>query len=77
MKAALLKKAIARWGPAAVLRAAGQEENCQIGVFACLGLATKQQWWIFDFFLPESWAQSAERCDKAQIPEDQRQHRTN
>jgi len=54
----------------------GKKENCQIGVFACLGLGDKAAVVDFRLFLPESWAQSAERCDKAQIPEDQRQHRT-
>jgi SRSO17 transposase len=54
----------------------GKKENCQIGVFACLGLGDKAAVVDFRLFLPESWAQSAERCDQAQIPEDQRQHRT-
>ena len=47
-----------------------------MGVFACLGLGDKAAVVDFRLFLPESWAQSTERCDKAQIPEDQRQHRT-
>jgi SRSO17 transposase len=54
----------------------GKKENCQLGVFACLGLGDKAAVVDFRLFLPEAWAQSAERCDKAQIPEDQRQHRT-
>jgi len=54
----------------------GKKENCQMGVFACLGLGDKAAVVDFRLFLPESWAQSTERCDKAQIPEDQRQHRT-
>ena len=54
----------------------GKKENCQMGVFACLGLGDKATVVDFRLFLPESWVQSSERCDKAQIPEDQRQHRT-
>jgi SRSO17 transposase len=52
----------------------GKKENCQGGVFACLGLGEKASRVDFRLFLPESWAQSPERCEKAQIPEEQRQH---
>ena len=54
----------------------GKKENCQMGVFACLGLGDKASVVDFRLFLPESWAQSAERCNQAKIPEDQRHHRT-
>ncbi|HZM04245.1 MAG TPA: IS701 family transposase [Candidatus Saccharimonadales bacterium] len=54
----------------------GKKENCQLGVFACLGLGEKASVVDFRLFLPESWAQSDERCEKAKIPEEQRQHRT-
>jgi SRSO17 transposase len=54
----------------------GKKENCQMGVFACLGLGEKASLVDFRLFLPESWAQSPERCQKAQIPEEQRQHRS-
>jgi SRSO17 transposase len=54
----------------------GKKENCQLGVFACLGLGEKASVVDFRLFLPESWAQSPERCEKAKIPEEQRQHRS-
>ena len=54
----------------------GKKENCQLGVFACLGLGEKAAVVDFRLFLPESWAQSPERCEKAQIPAEQRQHRS-
>lgn len=51
---------------------AGKIENCQVGVFACLG--RKDEFALIDFqlYLPESWVENPERCDKARIPEDQR-----
>lgn len=54
----------------------GKTENCQLGVFACLGRGDKAAVVDFRLFLPEAWAEDAERCQKAQIPEDQRQHRS-
>jgi len=54
----------------------GKKENCQLGVFACLGLGEKASVVDFRLFLPESWAQSPERCEQAKIPEEQRQHRS-
>ena len=54
----------------------GKKENCQMGVFACLGLGEKAAVVDFRLFLPESWAQSPERCEKAKIPEAQRQHQS-
>jgi SRSO17 transposase len=54
----------------------GKTENCQMGVFACLGLGEKASIVDFRLFLPESWAQSAERCEKAHIPQEHRQHRS-
>ena len=54
----------------------GKKENCQMGVFACLGLGDKAAVVDFRLFLPESWAQAPERCEKAKVPQAQRQHRT-
>lgn len=54
----------------------GKKENCQMGVFACLGRGEKAAVVDFRLFLPESWAQAPERCEKAKVPEAQRQHRT-
>jgi SRSO17 transposase len=54
----------------------GKTENCQLGVFACLGRGDKAAVVDFRLFLPEAWAEDPARCQKAQIPEDQRQHRS-
>ena len=54
----------------------GKTENCQLGVFACLGRGDKAAIVDFRLFLPESWAQDAERCKKAQVPEEERKHRS-
>ena len=54
----------------------GKKENCQMGVFACLGLGEKASVVDFGLFLLESWAQSPERSEKAPIPQEQRQHRS-
>ena len=54
----------------------GKKENCQMGVFACLGRGEKAAVVDFRLFLPESWVQAPERCQKAMIPEAQRQHQT-
>ena len=47
---------------------AGKIENCQVGVFACLAKGDRMAITDFRLFLPESWAQDAERCNKARIP---------
>ena len=54
----------------------GKTENCQVGVFACLGRGERATLVGFKLFLPEAWAQDAERCERAGIPEGQREHRT-
>ena len=54
----------------------GKVENCQVGVFACLGRAHRALLVDFRLFLPEAWAGSAERCAKVKVPEEQRVHRT-
>ena len=54
---------------------AGKVENCQVGVFGCLGKA--EQFALIDFrlFLPQEWADDPARCAKAKIPEAQRNHK--
>ena len=54
----------------------GKVENCQMGVFACLGRGDRSTVVDFRLFLPEDWAKDDERCEKAKIPQEQRQHRT-
>jgi SRSO17 transposase len=54
----------------------GKLENCQVGVFACLGQGDRVALVDFKLFLPESWVRDPARCRKAKIPESARQHRT-
>lgn len=54
----------------------GKIENCQVGVFACLSCHDRSALVDFRLFLPEQWAQDAERCAKAKVPEAERCHRT-
>lgn len=54
----------------------GKIENCQVGVFACLGRADRALLVDFRLFLPEAWAKDEERCTKAKVPPEERQHRT-
>ena len=54
----------------------GKLDNCQVGVFACLGRGERAALVNFRLFLPESWAQDPVRCQKAKVPEAQRQHQT-
>jgi SRSO17 transposase len=51
---------------------AGKVENCQVGVFASLARGDQSALIDFRLYLPESWAQDAQRCDKAKIPEGRR-----
>ena len=54
----------------------GKIENCQVGVFACLGRADRALLVDFRLFLPEAWAQDEERCAKVKVPVAERRHRT-
>lgn len=54
---------------------AGKVENCQVGVFACLGRGTEFVLTDLRLYLPESWADDPERCDKAGIPIDGRSYK--
>lgn len=54
----------------------GKTENCQVGVFACLGRGRHAALVDFRLFLPESWARDEARCARAKIPEDRRKHLT-
>ena len=54
----------------------GKTENCQVGVFACLGRGRHAALTDFRLFLPESWARDEARCARAKIPEDRRKHLT-
>ena len=54
----------------------GKLENCQVGVFGCLGREERAALIDARLFLPEDWSQDAGRCDKAKVPEAERVHRT-
>jgi SRSO17 transposase len=54
----------------------GKLENCQVGVFLAQGRGERVAAVDFRLFLPEAWAQDAQRCAKAKVPEAERRHRT-
>jgi SRSO17 transposase len=54
----------------------GKIENCQVGVFGCLGSGERALLIDYRLFLPEAWAEDEPRCEKAKIPEEERKHRT-
>jgi SRSO17 transposase len=54
----------------------GKIENCQVGVFGCLGSGNRALLVDYRLFLPEAWADDAARCEKAKIPEEERIHHT-
>lgn len=54
----------------------GKIENCQVGVFACLGRADRALLVDFRLFLPEAWLEDERRCAKAKVPPEERRHRT-
>jgi SRSO17 transposase len=54
----------------------GKIENCQVGVYACLGRGERSAVVDFRLFVPEEWAGDEGRCKKAKIPEAERRHRT-
>lgn len=54
----------------------GKLENCQVGVFACLGRGDRAALIDFRLFLPEAWAQDEARCAKVKVPVAERVHRT-
>ena len=52
----------------------GKLDNCQVGVFACLGQGERAALVDFRLFLPQSWADDPERCQQAKVPETERKH---
>jgi SRSO17 transposase len=54
----------------------GKLENCQVGVFACLGRGERVILTDFRLFLPQSWAEAPDRCQQAKVPENERRHQT-
>jgi SRSO17 transposase len=54
----------------------GKLENCQVGVFGCLGRGSRAALVDARLFLSAEWSQDAARCQKAKVPEAERVHRT-
>ena len=55
---------------------AGKVENCQVGVYACLGRDDRVCLTDYRLFLPEAWTQETKRLDKAKVPQDKREYRS-
>jgi SRSO17 transposase len=53
---------------------AGKVDNCQVGVYASLCNDTRATLINERLFLPKGWAEDTERCQKAEIPPDERVH---
>ncbi len=54
---------------------AGKVENCQVGVFGCLGKADRYAITDFRLYLPKGWAEDPVRCHKARVPEENQVYR--
>lgn len=54
---------------------AGKVENCQVAVFGCLGKGEEFVLTDFRLYLPKEWAEDPARCEKAKIPQDQREYK--
>lgn len=54
----------------------GKVDNCQVGVFAALSDGANVAPVDLRLYLPQVWCEDPERCEKAKIPADQREHRT-
>ena len=55
---------------------AGKVENCQVGVYASLCNDTSTTLINERLFLPECWGADAQRCERAGIPKEEREHQT-
>ena len=56
---------------------AGKVENCQVGVFGCLGNTNRYAITDFQLYLPKEWAEDPVRCHKARVPEESQVYRRN
>jgi SRSO17 transposase len=55
---------------------AGKVENCQVGVYSSLVNDTSTTIINERLFLPKKWILSKEKCDKAEVPQENRAYRT-
>lgn len=55
---------------------AGKLENCQVGVFCCLGRDDRVCLSDFRLFVPEAWAKDRARLKKAKVPQDHCRYRS-
>ncbi|MCF6258151.1 MAG: IS701 family transposase [Gammaproteobacteria bacterium] len=51
----------------------GKVDNCQVGVFAGLSKGSDVCLVDSELYLPKSWIESTERCDKARVPAEKRE----
>jgi SRSO17 transposase len=54
----------------------GKLENCQVGVFGCLGREERSTLIDYRLFLPQEWVDDPERCQKAKAGKAAAKHRT-
>ena len=54
----------------------GKVDNCQVGVFAALCRGDMASLVDARLYLPQAWADDAQRCEQAAIPEDARDYRS-
>ena len=54
----------------------GKVENCQVGVFAALACEGEVTLTDARLYLPKAWAEDPQRCQRAKIPEEERQYRS-
>jgi len=55
---------------------AGKIENCQVGVYACLGQGDRVCLTDYRLYLPKAWSEDPPRLDKAKVPQDWRAYRS-
>ena len=55
---------------------AGKVENCQVGVYACLGREDRVCLTDYRLFLPQAWTEDEARLKKAGVPEESRQYKS-
>ena len=55
---------------------AGKVDNCQVSVYSSLVNDNRATIINEKLFLPKSWTTSTEKCDKAKIPEENREYKT-
>ena len=55
---------------------AGKVDNCQVGVFACLGQGKRVCLTDYRLYLPKGWTEDESRLQRAGVPEDCREYQS-